>query len=183
MNNSIILLAFLLILCIALPYIFNVKYHENFATFPSEKDVALTDVSNVDVSSIDVSFSEVIGFENAFSEPMTNSSDKKDVSVDELVSILSDNPDPSLNRVDASSNDNFTNYSPSLNEHMSNFSNNNSKVNSYNEDIFSNYEKFLKNGYAISDYFIKNPSSSYDLINKFDSDSDISGVSFLNNMR
>ena len=48
MKNSLLLLGVLLVLCISLPFIFNVKYNENFATYPSETDISLSDASFVE---------------------------------------------------------------------------------------------------------------------------------------
>lgn len=58
MKNTLFLLAFLLVLCLSLPFIFNVKYNENFATYPSSTDIERTDASFVDASFVDASFSE-----------------------------------------------------------------------------------------------------------------------------
>jgi len=48
MKNSLLLLGLLLVLCISLPFIFNVKYNENFATYPSETDISFSDASFVE---------------------------------------------------------------------------------------------------------------------------------------
>ena len=45
MKNWILTLVLLFVLCISLPIIFNVKYNENFATYPSRTDISFTDVS------------------------------------------------------------------------------------------------------------------------------------------
>jgi hypothetical protein len=45
MKNSLLLLGLLLVLCISLPFIFNVKYNENFATYPSATDISFSDAS------------------------------------------------------------------------------------------------------------------------------------------
>jgi len=58
MKNTLFLLAFLLVLCLSLPFIFNVKYNENFATYPSSTDIKRTDISFTDVSFTDISFVE-----------------------------------------------------------------------------------------------------------------------------
>lgn len=51
-------LVLLLVLCLALPFLFNVKYNENFATYPSNTDMTLSDASTVETSYMDASFVE-----------------------------------------------------------------------------------------------------------------------------
>lgn len=84
MKNTLFLLAFLLVLCLALPFIFNVKYNENFATYPSSTDIQRTDDSLIDASLTDVSFIDA-----SFTEPMTNRNysieDKVYSSYDDLI--------------------------------------------------------------------------------------------------
>lgn len=72
MKVSPILLALLLILCVALPYIFNVKYHEKFTSYPSKTDLPLTNYKTGNVSFSDISFSDVSFVDVSFSEGMTN---------------------------------------------------------------------------------------------------------------
>jgi len=87
MKTSFILLILLFLLCVSLPFIFNVKYHENFASYPSESDLHLTSISdkeetNRDGSNIDIS-STVI-------EPMTNKTETKETKTEKVYSYNDD---------------------------------------------------------------------------------------------
>ena len=55
MKIMVIHLALLLVLCIILPFMFNIKYHENIANYPASTSIELTDASaSPDPSSIPV---------------------------------------------------------------------------------------------------------------------------------
>jgi len=61
-------LVLLLVLCVSLPYLFNVKYNENFATYPSN-DTSF----NEPMTNRDLSFNEpMTNRDSSFNEPMTN---------------------------------------------------------------------------------------------------------------
>ena len=59
MKISILQLILLFVVCVTLPFLFNVKYTENMATYPSKTDIVrLSDSSCTDVSCTDISFVE-----------------------------------------------------------------------------------------------------------------------------